>query len=410
MKVKNIILFLVMLFITMWTPINAESLVVDDVTIKSGQKEQLTISMNNTNFFSGFQFILSLPQGVTIAKNEKNKFIYSLGNRISDHTLSITALNDGRYQFICYSMVGDWITGTSGELLSVTITADNRFTTSGNGSLSDIKLTSSSAYKWTCSNVGFHVTLQVPATSITLNQTSLTFTAKNQTATLIATVLPSNTTNKSVTWTSSNTSVATVDANGRVTSVANGTATITAKTNDGSNLSATCKVTVDIPIIATDISLDKTSLTFTAKNQTAALTATVLPSNTTNKSVTWTSSNTSVATVDANGKVTAVANGTATITAKTNDGSNLSATCKVTVEIPEPGVFSNNKLYTLTCKRGGLVMNAEGTGLAAGQTRTDAPEADKRFAIITYNGQYYLYSPTVKQYLLADGSFLSRLG
>ena len=76
----------------------------------------------------------------------------------------------------------------------------------------------------------------------------------------------------------------------------------------------------------------------------------------------------------------------------------------------EPGVFSNNKLYTLTCKRGGLVMNAEGTGLAAGQTRTDAPEADKRFAIITYNGQYYLYSPTVKQYLLADGSFVSRLG
>jgi hypothetical protein len=75
----------------------------------------------------------------------------------------------------------------------------------------------------------------------------------------------------------------------------------------------------------------------------------------------------------------------------------------------EPG-FSNNKLYTLNCRRGGLVMNAEGTGLAAGQTRTDAPEADKRFAIITYNDEYYLYSPTVKQYLLADGSFVSRLG
>ncbi|MBR6169525.1 MAG: Ig domain-containing protein, partial [Bacteroidaceae bacterium] len=162
--------------------------------------------------------------------------------------------------------------------------------------------------------------------------------------------------------------------------------------------------------MVTGISLDKTSLTFTAANQTATLTATVLPSNATNKSVMWTSSNTSVATVDANGKVTAVANGTATITAKTNDGSNLIATCKVTVDIPEPGVFSNNKLYTLTCKRGGLVMNAEGTGLAAGQTRTDAPEVDKHFAIITYNGQYYLYSPTVKQYLLADGSFVSRLG
>lgn len=72
--------------------------------------------------------------------------------------------------------------------------------------------------------------------------------------------------------------------------------------------------------------------------------------------------------------------------------------------------FNNQTLYTLTCKRGALVMNAEGTGLAAGQTRTDAPEEDKRFAIITYNGKRYLYSPTSKQYLLADGSFVSRLG
>ena len=82
----------------------------------------------------------------------------------------------------------------------------------------------------------------------------------------------------------------------------------------------------------------------------------------------------------------------------------------VTVQEPAPEGFSNSKLYTLTCKRGGLVMNAEGTGLAAGQTRTDAPEADKRFAIITYNNAQYLYSPTMKQYLLADGSFVSRLG
>ena len=82
----------------------------------------------------------------------------------------------------------------------------------------------------------------------------------------------------------------------------------------------------------------------------------------------------------------------------------------VTVQEPAPEGFSNSKLYTLTCKRGGLVMNAEGTGLAAGQTRTDAPEADKRFAIITYNNAQYLYCPTMKQYLLADGSFVSRLG
>ncbi|MBR5395434.1 MAG: hypothetical protein IK144_10205 [Bacteroidaceae bacterium] len=79
-------------------------------------------------------------------------------------------------------------------------------------------------------------------------------------------------------------------------------------------------------------------------------------------------------------------------------------------EEPEPEGFSNNKLYTLTCRRGGLVLNADATGLAAGQTRTDAPESDKRFAIITYNNAQYLYSPVNKQYLLYDGSFVSRLG
>ena len=82
----------------------------------------------------------------------------------------------------------------------------------------------------------------------------------------------------------------------------------------------------------------------------------------------------------------------------------------VTVQEPAPEGFSNSKLYTLTCKRGGLAMNAEGTGLTVDNTRTDLPEADKRFAIITYNNAQYLYSPTMKQYLLADGSFVSRLG
>lgn len=98
----------------------------------------------------------------------------------------------------------------------------------------------------------------------------------------------------------------------------------------------------------------------------------------------------------------------ATTEAVSNAGTD--AKFNVTVQEPAPEGFSNSKLYTLTCKRGGLVMNAEGTGLAAGQKRTDAPEADTRFAIITYEGAQYLYSPVNKQYLLFDGSFVNRLG
>ncbi|MBO5747541.1 MAG: Ig-like domain-containing protein, partial [Muribaculaceae bacterium] len=167
------------------------------------------------------------------------------------------------------------------------------------------------------------------ATSISLDKTSATLKA-TETLTLKATVAPATTTDKSVTWKSSNEAVATVDANGKVTAVAVGEATITATTADGSNKSATCKISV-AKTLATSISLDKTSATLKA-TETLTLKATVAPTTTTDKSVTWKSSNEAVATVDANGKVTAVAVGEATITATTADGSNLSATCVVTVD------------------------------------------------------------------------------
>jgi len=88
-------------------------------------------------------------------------------------------------------------------------------------------------------------------------------------------------------------------------------------------------------ILATGISLDHTSVSFNAVNQTATLTATITPANATNKNVTWTSSNTSVATISETGVVTSKGNGTAVITATTIDGTNLSATCIVTVTIDE---------------------------------------------------------------------------
>ena len=166
------------------------------------------------------------------------------------------------------------------------------------------------------------------AETITLDKTEISLEA-TETATLVATVLPELATNKVVTWKSSDESVATVDANGVVTAIAVGEATITATTTDGSNLSASCKVTV-VPTLVESITLDKTEISLET-TETATLVATVLPELTTNKSVTWTSSNDAVATVDANGVVTAIAVGEATITATTTDGSNLSATCKVTV-------------------------------------------------------------------------------
>lgn len=152
---------------------------------------------------------------------------------------------------------------------------------------------------------------------------------------LTATVLPANATNKSVTWSSSNPSVATVDSSGFVKAVAEGNATITAATNSG-GLRAGCAVTVTTasppPVIVpvTGVTLNPPPATVVEGN-TIQLTANVLPANATNKSVTWSSDNPSIATVDNNGLVTALAPGSATITVTTNDGGFM-AGCTVTVD------------------------------------------------------------------------------
>ena len=165
----------------------------------------------------------------------------------------------------------------------------------------------------------------VAVESVTLDKSSLELN-EGETATLTATVKPDNASDKTVTWSSSKTSVATVDANGKVTAVAEGNATITAKAG---NKSATCSVTVTKNVVAVEsITLDKSSLELT-EGETATLTATVKPDNATNKTVTWTSSSSSIATVDQNGKITAVSEGTATITAKAGD---KTASCTVTVK------------------------------------------------------------------------------
>ena len=173
------------------------------------------------------------------------------------------------------------------------------------------------------------VSLEITPTSVALNKTTLTLDT-GKTSNLKATVYPSNAANKKCTWSSSNTSVATVDSNGKVTAKQVGTATITVKTANGKT--ASCNVTVQA--VPTSVSLNKTSLTLDV-SKSYTLAKTVSPSNAVT-SYTWSSSNTRVATVDGNGKVTAKQVGTATITVKTANGK--TATCKVTVNLPAPQI------------------------------------------------------------------------
>lgn len=172
----------------------------------------------------------------------------------------------------------------------------------------------------------------IPVTGVRLDRTSLIFTATGQSVTLTAIIEPENATNRNVTWSTSNPNVAVVE-NGVVTAVGEGTAVITVTTEDGGK-TATCLVTVYIeqPIIPVEsVRLDRTGLYLTRAGQSVQLVATVEPDNATNRNVTWSSSNTAVATVS-NGKVTAVGNGEAVITVTTEDGGKTAA-CKVVVLI-----------------------------------------------------------------------------
>ena len=169
-----------------------------------------------------------------------------------------------------------------------------------------------------------------PVTSVTLNKTSASVKA-GETVTLTATVKPDDATDKTVTWSTSDATVATV-SNGVVTAKKVGTATITAKAGDKS---ATCEITV-VSTPVTAVTLNKTYVSLKA-GETVTLTATVKPDDATDKTVTWGSSDESVAKVE-NGIVTAIGKGLSTITAKAGD---TSATCMVTVSVPVENVTLN---------------------------------------------------------------------
>ena len=175
----------------------------------------------------------------------------------------------------------------------------------------------------TCNSnaTGLSATCNVTVGYVKLDQTEAIL-EKTKTMTLTATVYPSKLEDKSVTWKSSNTKVATVSSKGKVKGVKAGTATITC-TSKATGLSTTCKVTVGY------VKLDQTEVSV-KKGKTVTLTPTVYPSKLEDKSVTWKSSNTKVATVTSAGKVKGIKAGTATITC-TSNATGLSTTCKVTV-------------------------------------------------------------------------------
>ena len=211
-----------------------------------------------------------------------------------------------------------WSTSDS----SVATVVDGVVTGVGCGNATITVTTTEGGYTAQCS-----VTVENHVTSVDLNTYILTIHSGN-TYQLVETVSPSDACDKSVTWSTSNSSVASVDTNGLVSGVTTGSATVTVTTVDG-GFSKNCSVTVDEGEHASAVTLSSTAMTV-AVNSTQTLTATVLPPDAFNKNVTWSSSDSTIATVDSSGVVSGVASGNAIVTVTTVDGGHT-AQCSVTV-------------------------------------------------------------------------------
>ena len=200
----------------------------------------------------------------------------------------------------------------------------------------------------------------VKPTAITLDKNEVTVENGGETVQLVATVTPEDAEDTSVTWSTNDATIATVDENGLVTTIKQEAwdaskpcqVTITATSNGNPDLSASCVVTITNPTAAVaveSITLNYTEYTFPTSEGTLQLVATVLPENATNKNVVWTTSDATVVTVDENGLVTVVpeaggialkADGdrVAIVTAASVANPEVKATCEFTVPSASTGI------------------------------------------------------------------------
>ena len=507
----------------------ANSLSLPDVEATPGSVITIPVNLENDNYIKGFQFNFYYPEGYVVQSISKT-------DRVSSTATVASMAHDGYHTVIGYNTTTNiYVEAGSGAIVNIMVKVPDD-AVSGIIKLGETYLSLHDGTRIELGVIEAQIIVPTPTsdlcTSISLDKTSAIMNT-GETMQLAATVLPADAADKSVTWTSSNTAVATVSSTGLVTALTAGTATISAKTNDGSNLTATCNVTVnnetvtgelyfDMPnveatpgstvtipinlqnymavkgfqfnfyypegfevqgisqtgriavntntpsmdhegyltviavnpttnisveetgygtvlnitvkvpanavgthdvslrdikvtmgdgvthdlddvnaqiitpspgvVLCTSISLDKTS-TVMNTGETMQLTATVLPADAANKSVTWTSSDNAVATVSSDGLVTAVASGNAIITATTTDGTNLSAACNVTVmtesssnyfEIADATTFHGETIEIP------VILNND-QGILAFQTDLFLPDG---FTVATDEDDEYMITPS----------------
>ena len=237
MMPKFLNLIAVLTFIISTT--TAQNLTVTDIEVKSGRYSKIEVYISGATEMTALQFNLSLPSGVVLNNNTPEGGIHS-STVGKGHTMNVQPLESGDYLVVFYNMYQAKF--SDGVLLSIPVVAgENSGTTTG--SLYNVRMSTVDAVSHKCEDVSFKVTVNAPITGISLDKETLSLT-EGEAETLTATIKPSNATDKTITWTTSNSAVATVDG-GVVTAVKAGTATITATAG---GYSASCVVTVEAAV------------------------------------------------------------------------------------------------------------------------------------------------------------------
>lgn len=244
-----------------------------------------------------------------------NKIELSLVVGDSEKLTATITPSDATYKDI------DWI---SGDETIVTVDTDGKVTALKAG-VALITVTARGSDKKDVCSILVEPKI-VAVTGVTLNKKSLTI-IKGESDYLTAEVIPSDATNKEITWKSDNPEIASVDSNGKIMAYEIGSTIITATTEDGGK-KAQCEVNVEV-ISVNGVTLNKTSLAIDV-NESEALISTIEPTNATNKNISWKSGNNNIATVDSKGRVFGVNVGNTTITVTTEDGAKT-AVCDVVV-------------------------------------------------------------------------------
>ena len=292
----------------------------DDLIFTPGEIKSLPVNFGNSANYAGFQVDIEMPEGLVI----KSAVLTSTDGASSLPCITdMNLIKDRIYRVISAvnALNGANIaTYFPNTILTLDVEASVGFT-GGEIRFTNLMATwiSDGKKKVTAADKTYKATIpaapEIQVESITLNKTAFTLKA-GDTADLIATVNPSDAADKTLTWTSSDTSVATVSADGKITAVAVGKATITVASTNGKT--ATCSVVVN-PVTADSVSITITSGTTLKVGEALNLSATVSPEPTADKKLSWSSSDAAVATVSADGRVTALTPGTVTITAEYGD-------------------------------------------------------------------------------------------